>query len=408
MTPRDAMDDTNTKNTVDFHMVTGLEGLKSLETEWRALSRGMDRRSFYHEYDWFRSRLACRADTDAEPIFVIARLLDGTPVAIFPLQQAKICKGGLPLGSLRIYWPDHMDVNDFIIDDRRLEVNLVRLLIDYLKRQPGIRFHLLELQNVPEAGAIDKAMRAHVVPLTLSERVHCSKYIALGASYDETTSLISGKFKRNLRRKANKLEKSGAIEYATYDDPTEVEKAYETFLEVEANSWKGHEGTRTAVVLDELQCNFYRALVSRFARTGQTRIDVMTVAGKPVAAQLGVVSGDTLHLLKIAYDEAYRNTGPGGLLLNRTLANYSGHSQIKNISFVTGARWNDDWAPRVNGVYTLSVFRPTLPGLCGYALARARYLLICLKRHYLPGDSGNRAPLCVRTDTACKLEESSA
>jgi CelD/BcsL family acetyltransferase involved in cellulose biosynthesis len=387
-------------------MVSGLDGLKSLEAVWRELTARIARPSFFHEYDWFRSRMECRVDDHAEPMFVLARLADRTPVAIFPLQPARISKGGLTLSSLQIYWPDHMDVNDFIIDNSRIDIDLIKLLMKYLRREAGIHFDLLELQNVPQTGMISDTMQSCPSPLSLSVRVHCSKYVPLGKTYEETTSSISGKFKRNLRRKSNKLEKCGRVEYITYDDSGSLEKAYEIFLEVEANSWKGHQGTGTAVIMDDLQTTFFGELVSRFARTNQCRIDVMTVAGTPVAAQLGVISGETLHLLKIAYDQAYHSSGPGGLLLNRTLENYSGHRHIKSLSFVTGARWNDDWGPRVVEVYTHSLFRPTLPGLCGYALERVKYLLICVKHQYLTCGSGKHRRNGVKTDAVERLDES--
>jgi CelD/BcsL family acetyltransferase involved in cellulose biosynthesis len=370
-------------NAIAFEMVRGLAGLESLEAVWRELAGRMGRgRAFYHDYEWFHSRMACGIDGKAEPIFVTARLPDGVPVAIFPLQPARIKKGGLTLRSLQVYWPDDMDVNDCIIDVSRVDVDLIRLLLDFLRQQAGIPFHLLELQNVPESGAISSLMKSSACPLTLSVCVHCSKYVTLGETYEETTGSISGKFKRNLRRKAKKLEKFGHIGYNAHHGIEGTMKAFETFLEVEANSWKGSSGTGTALILDESKTRFYRELVSRFAHSGRLCIDIMTVSGKPVAAQLGVISGDTLHLLKIAYDQAWGDTGPGGLLLKHTLDRFSGHPEIRNISFVTGARWNDDWAPQVNVVHTRSVFRATLPGLCGYVLAHTRQLLIRIKHHY--------------------------
>jgi len=396
------------RNLVDFQVVTGLEGLKSLEPRWRELTARLARRCFYHEYDWFRSRLECRADNSAEPIFVLASLPDKTPVAIFPLQPARIRKGGLALSSLQIFWPSDMEVNDFIMDNSRIDADLIRLLIRHLRRDGRFGFDLLELQNVPEDSAIGAAMRSYPRPLTVTARVHCSKYIALGKTHEETTGSMSGKFKRNLRRQSNKLEKIGRIENATYCGIADLEKAYEVFLEVEANSWKGPGGTGTAVMLDRQQTAFYRELVSRFARTGQSRIDVMTVSGKPVAAQLGIISGYTLNLLKIAYDEAYRNTGPGGLLLNRTLENCSGHRRIKNISFVTGARWNDDWTPRVNEVHTFSVFRPTPAGFCGYTLESLKLKLRSVARRYSTPGGRRTARHRIMADAADGLEKSMA
>jgi CelD/BcsL family acetyltransferase involved in cellulose biosynthesis len=360
---------------VDFQMVTGLEGLMSLEASWRELTGRLARRCFYHEYDWFRSRLECRVDNHAEPIFVLASLPDKTPIAIFPLQPARIKKVGITFSSLQIFWPDYMDINDFIMDSSRIDADLIHLLVKYLRRQGPIHFDLLELQNVPEESAISDAIKSHPRAFTLSEHVHCSKYIALGKTYEETTGCISGRFKRNLRRQLRKLEKFGRVECASYDDIGDLDKAYEIFLEVEANSWKGSNGTGTALILHKQQTAFYREVVFRFARTNQCRIDVMTVSGKPVAAQLGIISGDTLNLFKIAYDEAYKSMGPGGLLLDKTLEIYSGHWHIKNISFVTGARWNDAWAPRVNKVYTHSFFQLTPASLYGYTSESLKDLL---------------------------------
>jgi CelD/BcsL family acetyltransferase involved in cellulose biosynthesis len=360
---------------VDFHMVTGLEGLKSLEASWRELTDRLARKCFYHEYDWFRSRLECQVDTHAEPIFVLARLPDKTLVAIFPLQPARIRKVGITFNSLQIFWPDYMDINDFILDNSQIDADLIHLLVKYLRRQIQIQFDLLELQNVPEKSAISEFMKSHPCPLALSEYVHCSKYITLGKTYEETTSRISGRFKRNLRRHLRNLKKFGRVEYATYVDIGDLDKAYEIFLEVEANSWKGPNGTGTALILDEQQTAFYREVECRFARTNQSRIDVMMVSGKPVAAQLGIISGDTLNLLKIAYDEAYKSMGPGGLLLGKTLEIYSGHRHINNISFVTGARWNDAWAPRVNKIYTHSFFQLTPASMYGYTFGSLKDLL---------------------------------
>ena len=393
---------------VDFQVVTGLEGLKSLEASWRELTSRLARRCFYHEYDWFRSRLECLADPRAEPIFVLASLPDKTPVAIFPLLHARTRKGWMALSSLQIFWPCDMDINDFIMDNSQIDTDLIDLLIRHLRRQGRPHFDLLELQNIPEESAISDAMKSHSRPLTVTVRVHCSKYIALGKTYDETTRSLSGKFKRNLRRELNNLVKSGEIEYAFFNDAADLEKAYETFLCVEENSWKGPDGTGTAVILNEKQTNFYRELVSRFTRTNQCRIDVMTVSGKPVAVQLGIISGSTLNLLKIAYDKAYKRLAPGVLLLNKTLEIYSGHQQIKYISFITGARWNDDWAPLVNKVYNHSIYQLTPAGLYGYTFESLKGLLCKVKRRYYSGTGLLSKRNGVMADSAARQNKSAS
>jgi len=77
---------------------------------------------------------------------------------------------------------------------------------------------------------------------------------------------------------------------------------------------------------------------------------------------------------------------PGVLLLNKTLEMYSGHQRIKYISFITGARWNDDWAPLVNKVYKHSIYQLTPAGLYGYTFESLKGLLCKVKRRYYSGN----------------------
>ena len=71
--------------------------------------------------------------------------------------------------------------------------------------------------------------------------------------------------------------------------------------------------------------------------------------------------------------------GPGGILLEETIKRFSGHSQIKNISFVTGAKWNDDWAPQVLKVFHHYFYNFTPKGLFCFISEKIKSLLRAMK-----------------------------
>jgi CelD/BcsL family acetyltransferase involved in cellulose biosynthesis len=183
---------------------------------------------------------------------------------------------------------------------------------------------------------------------------------------------VSGSFRRNIRRKLRNLKSLGTVSFESASKKTDLARAFAEFVRTEASSWKGT--ARTALLYDHARRHFYEELTAKLAATNKCIIDTLRLDGEPIAAQYGVVTGNTYYLLKIGYNPKYKGQSPGALLLDHTLQVYSGHPMIRKISFVTGAKWNDDWAPQKLSVFNHYVYPETMKGALGLILHRVKHL----------------------------------
>ena len=135
---------------------------------------------------------------------------------------------------------------------------------------------------------------------------------------------------------------------------------------MDASSWKCENNT--AIRQSPEQLTFYKSLLQKFSATEQCIIHLLYLDGTAIAGQFGLIEGTTLYLLKISYSADYHSSGPGCVLLDETIRFFSGQENIKHISFVTGAKWNDDWDPKIDRVYFHYIYNRNFFGLLGCLL----------------------------------------
>jgi CelD/BcsL family acetyltransferase involved in cellulose biosynthesis len=162
-----------------------------------------------------------------------------------------------------------------------------------------------------------------------------------------------------LRRKAEKDLGDVAAESAT---GSAIGVAFEQFLILEATGWKGEDGTGTALALDERKRKFYRKLLTRLADAGRARIDLLHIGGRLAAGHLAIRAGRTWFLLKIGYDPAFRDYGPGTILLRMFLEEMSSTAGVDEVNLTTNPTWADRWHFQVEPVHNVVVYGRTLRG----------------------------------------------
>ncbi|MDT8452090.1 MAG: GNAT family N-acetyltransferase [Gammaproteobacteria bacterium] len=349
-----------------------------LAAQWAELARRIARPVFIHDINWFRAQLSSRHYV-AQSCHIFSLSYEDQVIAIFPMQYTVTRRFGMPLRTWRIFWPNDMGINDFIIAAPFDAHNYLQLLMAKLNSQAKTYpWDLLELENVLDTSTIAEVINHYPLSRCISVYHHDSKYLNCASSYESSVVDIPRKLKSNNRRRRRKLEKMGTVTTSYCSSADELVVAFEQFLEVEAANWKGREGT--ALRCDAEQCSFYRALLDEYATTGRCVIHTLNLDDTPVAAQLALISGDTFNLLKIGYDAKYHAMSPGGLLLEETINLFSGDAQIRRISFVTGAKWNDDWAPHVDRVYNHYIYNATARGLFFWPVEKMKSALRRIKR----------------------------
>lgn len=188
-----------------------------------------------------------------------------------------------------------------------------------------------------------------------------SKSVDVRGGYEQVKARLSHKFLVNERRKLKKLAQGGTVEHRVSYPSAAADPAFRDFLRLEASGWKGERDS--AIAHSPLVLRFFERLIERLGVERKCRIDLLCVGGAPIAGQFSLVHGGALSLLKIGYDEAHHAVGPGGLLIHETLRGLDAATDgIEELSFVTGARWNDLWGATAQAVYDIRIYNDTPMG----------------------------------------------
>jgi CelD/BcsL family acetyltransferase involved in cellulose biosynthesis len=345
----------------------GRQGLLALEGAWRILEQQLPALRFIHCYGWCRSYMESMSG-DGETVVFIAIYVGDVVTGILPLRQTHERRFGMRLRTWEILWPNDMGICDFVFEQSAENRANLRAALTVLRAHKEFQWDLLHLQDTLEDSCVRFSLQAAPPPRTLSILHHYSKYVPCNGDYEHVMARVSGHFRRNVRRQVKKLNELGGIEYRFVSAPSELESAFNHFLTAEASSWKGEAGSASAIVLDKSKVAFYRNLMDEFAARGSCMINLILRDGQCIASQFGVLAGDTLYLLKIGYAEEYRNMGPGNVLLSELVRRCTADGKIKNISFITGASWNDNWSPVAIPVYDNLIFNATAKGIAAYLL----------------------------------------
>ncbi len=357
------------------HVFSGAVGLRALERDWRTLTSTIEGLRFFHGYEWYESYIDNLEASPDSVHFVLLKDKD-RPVAVFPLRYTV----NRTVRSLVRVWEfprhAHTDLSDFIFAKTRENRHLLAELVAVLNRDINKPWDLISLKGVLADSAARFALQYFDHPMSEAQKYSTSKYIHCNGPY-ETVILgrMSPKLRKNVLRKERKCRRMGTITFDFVAEQKALQAAFSTFLDVEAAGWKGQHGTRTAIKFEPRVEAFYRQLIDTFSKVGGCRLNLMRLDGKCIAGQFGLVVDDTQYLLKIGYDEAFKSVGPGGLLLGELLRRSCADESIApKVSFVTGASWNDDWAPKSFDVYHHRIFNSTVVG-------RSACLLEKLKPH---------------------------
>ncbi len=348
----------------------GSDDLDILFEAWKSIGENMSSPCFVQLPEWTDAFLAVEPEARKRFCGILVSK-DGMPFAVIPLEHYSISRFGLRFGAWRLFWPNEMGVNDVVCEPDSDLSGLLEAIVETLAAQPE-PFDLILFQNAVESSSVSDLLKTNKPRRRVSVYSHDSKYILCRDSYHSTMAGVSGSFRRNIRRKLRNLKALGTVSFESVSKETDLARAFGEFVQTEASSWKGT--ARTALLYDHALRRFYEELTEKFTATKRCVIDILRLDGKPIAAQYGVVTGNIYYLLKIGYNDEYKGQSPGTLLLDHTLQVCSGHPIIRKVSFVTGAGWNDDWAPQKLAVFNHYVYRETLKGGLGLVLHRLKHL----------------------------------
>lgn len=118
---------------------------------------------------------------------------------------------------------------------------------------------------------------------------------------------------RDFARLKRRLKEKGELSYQVARNTEEVREAFEEFLLLEANGWKGR--SRTAMVIDRFRAAFAREAVNDLADLDMTRVHSLTLNGRTIASLVVFIEAGMAYTWKTAFDENLAPFSPGNLLM---------------------------------------------------------------------------------------------
>lgn len=198
--------------------------------------------------------------------------------------------------------------------DRVHAVAALDVFFDWLaENRPaaGVAFPKI-VKNGPLFAAIVAAATASGRKTTLLDEYERA-ILNPGGDVDEVwTRLSSKKALKELHRRRRRLEELGLVTFTWASSPSDVRRAAEEFLTLEASGWKADRG---ALLSDPSLTTFVRSATRLLARDGKCRIARLALEQRPLAMGVLIESNGRSYFWKIAFDEEFRAQAPGIHLL---------------------------------------------------------------------------------------------
>ena len=327
-----------------FH---GLAGLEALRPIWDHIFRGCRNSSFHNDWRWHFSLQKYLIQSDVCYVYVSK---GEEAVAVLPLQLVVRRYGPIKRRILILPYHVAVDLSDILVVDTYRDVPFLGGAIEYLRSNPPCPWDMVQLTQFTERSCLVRQ-----VDLIGASRIPMGRSAYVASTSSDIFDQISKKQIKNVRRHLRNAETSfGGCTFAMAENEADVLAKYQVFLEVEASGWKGDEGTKSAILFRPDARTFYRETLKLFGKTGQAVVGLLAFGGQPVAAQIGLRTGRRLSLLKIGFDEKYRDYGPGSVALLMCMdAEKSG---TRELSLVTCPPWSDRWHFNQEEKFVFEVF----------------------------------------------------
>ncbi|PQO24149.1 hypothetical protein C2I36_04385 [Rhodobacteraceae bacterium WD3A24] len=323
---------------MEIELVTGIAAMERLRDEWLDLHAASAERTLYNHPDFCLSWLrhfghhvasAPRSEEahdgrHAHPFLMLARR-EGRLDAVWPLRLVQLRRPGpdaglvtrlkrrLPIWTLDGLINSHTDHAKLLL--RAGSEQIGGALVAHVCAKA--RWHRLNFGAHESATATGRALQAP--PHTRETRRHHrhSRILRPTGHYSDYLA-ANPRLRKKIGRATRRLERDfGPLTLDWYSGDPAIERGFDIFVEVDAESWKHDADEGEALRDSPLPRAYYGELVRRFAALGRAHMCVMRLDGQPAAADLNFECDGVLYIYKTSYKEAFATKGhhrPGFVL----------------------------------------------------------------------------------------------
>lgn len=308
------------------------------------LFAGSAQRSLFLSRPWFEN-LAATAAQDPAGLRLAGVLEGGRLLALLPLLAG-------PDGVWRAWRHRYTTHYSLLLADGD-PTAVLRCLVQGLQ---GLRLRALLLEPVGDWDPAINALRQALVAagFVCETRFRFYNWVLRpgGQSYAEYLAARPPRLRNTLARRQRRLQREQDYRLQLHVGD-QVPAAMVDYHAVYRASWKASE--QYAGLLD--------GLVGLSAAPGWPRLGVLTIQGRPVAAQLWFVVGGRASIFRLAHDQAWQRYSPGSLLTAWMLRRMLDVERVVEVDFLTGNEpYKQDWMGQRRECLVLSCLAPPAPG----------------------------------------------
>ena len=176
-------------------------------------------------------------------------------------------------------------------------------------------------------------------------------YPLQGQTFADYMAARSSRVRNTIARKQRKLEREHGYEIRLHTG-SDVQQAIADYHTVYKASWKPNEPHKHVI----------EGLTDTVSKQSWTRLAILYIKGQPVAAQLWFVVHKKANILKLAYDETWKQYSPGSILTQYLMEYVIDTDKVEEIDYLTGNdHYKQEWMSARRRRYKLVFMRKNEP-----------------------------------------------
>ncbi|HEX8815437.1 MAG TPA: GNAT family N-acetyltransferase [Terriglobales bacterium] len=326
-------------------IITDFHRLEELAPYWERWWQADPRAEIFQSFAWARSWWKCFGSTVKLCTPVVYE--QGKPILILPLVERgrKLVCLGMP----------QSDYCDFVSSHPQPEIPLGVAFEALL--HSGIDWSECMLENLPPWSrllAAAQKLRPRLKELIQISPTESCPTIIFGDRRDQILDELTGK--KHTRRRLNKLNKAGKLNYRHIEDQTEAQEQLKNFFQshLERCALLG----KTSSFEDPATCEFVQELIGQCDLKKEIRFSVVELNNQPIAWSIGFLLNGKFDFYQQTFSVAAEEYAPGEVLMY-FLLEYARKNVDREFDFMRGEEFfKRRFATEVRQSCTLYLERP--------------------------------------------------
>lgn len=324
---------------------------------WRALRQQLNLSTLASDPDWFFSVLDWLSPPHHALYFLL--LTRSVPVAIVPIEKRALRIGMLKLLSCGFIQQATAPANTGMLVDEQQPGIWSEIVDRLLKKESAC--HCLSLHGLAAESTAVTYLSAMVKSSgRIIERSSIAQYyIDTSCGLGSYLQSRRPQHRRNLKVARRKLVKLGAVTNSTYPEHMPRDTAMQSTRAIDARSWRMTQPAdvqKNAYLLSYIQ-----NLLDGYPLPEPHWFKFLNLDGKPIAAHYSFAYNNVLYAIKNSFDEDYKDTSPG-LLLLQSVIETAFHRRIERIEFLAHNWYIGRLATHTRHISRNLIFFPHLSG----------------------------------------------